>query len=60
MASCKTCSGRGSLKCPKCNGKGAYYQSGGPFSGGSVQQCKNCHGSGMVRCGVCGGKGQLK
>lgn len=60
MATCKACSGKGSLRCPKCKGKGTYYDSGDLLSGGKTKRCENCYGSGVVRCGACGGRGQVK
>jgi hypothetical protein len=55
LATCRTCNGKGSVKCPKCKGSGRV-SSGGILPGGSVQ-CDNCHGSGVARCGGCAGKG---
>jgi DnaJ-class molecular chaperone len=55
MPSCKTCSGKGSVKCPKCKGSGRTE--GGLLS--SPRRCDNCHGSGVVKCGVCHGKGYV-
>lgn len=55
MATCKTCGGRGSVRCPRCDGKG--QRSGGPLSGPT--KCSNCGGAGVVKCGVCKGKGQV-
>lgn len=49
MATCKTCKGEGSVKCPKCNGKGRV--GGGVFS--SSYECKHCSGSGVKKCGAC-------
>jgi len=55
MATCKTCNGKGSVKCPKCKGTGRV--GGGILS--SSSQCNNCDGSGIVKCGVCHGKGSV-
>lgn len=54
MATCKTCNGKGSVKCPKCKGRGRIQD----LLGGS-HQCNNCNGSGVVKCGVCNGKGHV-
>jgi DnaJ-class molecular chaperone len=59
MTVCRTCSGRGSVKCPSCNGKGTRYESSG-LMGGTTVRCRACGGSGVVKCGVCQGKGQIK
>lgn len=53
MATCKTCDGKGSTKCPKCKGSGRV--GGGILT--SSSQCSNCHGSGVTKCGACHGKG---
>lgn len=50
---CKTCHGEGSVKCPKCNGKGRT------FGFASEAKCDHCKGSGRVICGVCDGKGKI-
>jgi len=55
MATCKACSGKGAVKCPKCKGTGRI----GSGMLTSSSQCNNCHGSGEVMCGVCNGKGHL-
>lgn len=55
MATCKTCHGKGSVKCPKCKGTGRIV--GGPFT--SSRKCDNCNGSGVVKCGACNGKGYV-
>jgi DnaJ-class molecular chaperone len=55
MATCKTCSGKGAAKCPKCKGSGRV--GGGVFS--SSYKCNNCSGSGVTKCGVCNGKGYV-
>lgn len=57
MAICKTCRGKGSVKCPKCNGKGERYESTG-FLSGKNKECSLCHGSGVKECGACGGTGR--
>ncbi len=58
MATCRECSGKGSLKCPRCGGKGTRYE-GDFLSGGKDKQCVNCSGSGRVKCGVCSGRGTV-
>jgi len=55
MATCKTCSGKGSVKCPKCKGSGRWEAGFLAFS----TQCNNCDGSGVTKCGVCHGKGYV-
>lgn len=54
MPTCKTCNGKGSVKCPKCKGTGRISE----LLGGS-HQCNNCSGSGVVKCGACNGKGHV-
>lgn len=55
MATCKTCNGNGSVKCPTCKGHGRIVPAfGSPYT------CKNCDGSGVVKCGVCKGKGSVQ
>jgi len=54
MAVCKTCGGKGSIKCPVCKGAGRIV----PLLG-SPYTCKNCEGSGVVKCGVCKGTGKV-
>ncbi len=51
---CKRCHGEGSIKCPKCDGKGRTFR----ILGGETK-CDNCKGSGYVICGVCDGKGKI-
>jgi DnaJ-class molecular chaperone len=51
---CRTCHGKGNIKCPKCGGKGRTFG----FMGGETP-CKHCEGSGEVKCGVCHGKGKI-
>jgi len=52
MATCKTCKGKGSVKCLTCDGEGRII----PVLS-SAYSCKNCEGSGVVKCGVCKGEG---
>lgn len=52
MATCKTCYGKGPVKCPKCHWKGRVSEL---LDGGS-HECNNCSGSGIRKCGVCNGK----
>lgn len=54
MATCNTCRGSRSVKCPKCRGEGTIRWD--PLFP-KEQRCENCHGSGQVRCGACDGKG---
>ena len=56
MPKCNACSGNGSRKCPKCEGKGRLSEG---WMTTKPVQCNNCHGSGVVKCGVCHGKGWL-
>lgn len=53
MAECKTCKGKGSVKCPQCHGTGRH---GGGFLTSS-HKCEHCSGSGVQKCGACNGKG---
>lgn len=54
MTQCKTCNGHGSVKCPRCGGKGGSYTTLGQYL-----KCSNCNGSGQVKCNVCNGKGTV-
>jgi DnaJ-class molecular chaperone len=54
MAVCKPCNGKGSVKCPKCDGKGGHNDLIFGFA-----ECKNCGGSGQKACSTCGGKGSV-
>lgn len=55
MATCKTCNGKGSVKCPRCKGTGRV--GGGVFT--SSTECSHCSGSGVKKCGACNGKGYI-
>jgi hypothetical protein len=55
MANCKTCGGKGAVKCPVCKGTGRV---GGDIST-NPRQCDNCKGSGVVKCKACNGKGYI-
>jgi len=55
MVKYKECDGRGSVRCPQCNGKGRV--GGGILS--SSYEGKHCSGSGFKKCGVCNGKGYV-
>lgn len=53
MSRCKTCAGKGFVKCPKCKGSGRISE----ILGGS-HQC-NCIGSGVTKYGVYNRKGRV-
>jgi DnaJ-class molecular chaperone len=54
MATCKTCSGKGSIKCPRCKGSGRVDKG---MLLASYHECSHCSGSGVKKCGACNGKG---
>ena len=56
MATCKECSGKGSVKCPDCGGRGKKDIG---FIGVKYVECKHCNGSGRKKCGVCNGRGTI-
>lgn len=56
MATCKTCSGEGSVQSPNCNGEG--MEKVGIMVAEWVE-CRLCHGSGVKQCGVCNGSGTV-
>lgn len=57
MATCHRCSGKGTVKCPDCHGKGKKDY-GGMLSA-DWKECKHCRGSGEKTCPVCDGKGRV-
>lgn len=56
---CLKCNGSGVLKCPLCNGTGAYLNGTiCPECHGTGEIiCPKCHGTGGTRCKFCGGDG---
>lgn len=47
---CKTCSGKGLVKCNKCYGEGFDYKN---------QKCDACLGEGVQACTTCQGSGKV-
>jgi hypothetical protein len=65
MAKCKSCSGQGYVKCPKCGGKGEIWKSDvfdkldpSNVASGKWKECSLCSGSGRKECGACRGTGE--
>jgi len=53
-ASCTSCDGSGTAKCPQCQGKGVQFQGGrrgGPAQAAAA--CRGCRGGGTQHCSAC-------
>lgn len=50
VSPCGTCDSRGLIRCPKCKGKGEYYE-----------KCSKCNGKGEIqnKCPSCNGRGKV-
>ena len=60
MPTCTRCGGKGVVKCPKCDGRGAMEEGqldllAEPSSGGTA--CPECRGTGTLSCPICDGTG---
>jgi DnaJ-class molecular chaperone len=63
MPNCTRCGGKGTIKCPDCDGSGRIDEAQLELMAAAppgAQPCPKCKGTGAVACPICEGAGEVE